>query len=80
MTRLVRTRIGELHLRNCTALDQLCSADDVARKLQSPRHLVEGLTTVQLDEAAAAQIRNGIPIPLEMATEDQISRGEIIRS
>lgn len=64
MSRLVRTRIGELELSDCARLDEVLDREGVAARLHPPNCLVASLPSIQLDAADAAQIRHGIPLQL----------------
>jgi tRNA pseudouridine55 synthase len=82
MTRLVRTRIGRVELSQCVQLDAMKTADDIRPHLLSPVELVKSLETVTLSDAAAIQIRHGIPIELEVESDGPIAAidafGEIV--
>lgn len=82
MTRLARTRIGELERAQCVGLDQLLDRESVAAHLHSPSILVASLPRIELDEAAAARIRNGIPLQLPLHQTGPIAavdaQGELV--
>lgn len=85
MTRLVRTRVGEILLEQCTSLEQLQLLADracLANALLPPNCLVASLPKVELDSERSIKIRHGIPISLELdlpgplaAVDDQ---GELV--
>ncbi|MFN3189067.1 MAG: tRNA pseudouridine(55) synthase TruB [Aureliella sp.] len=62
MTSLIRSSIGSVTLELCSQLDDFQSGEDVAERLLPPSILLESLPSVQLDQQAAAKIRNGIPL------------------
>lgn len=66
MFQLTRTRIGDISLEQCVSLESLQSADDVLTHLLPPLSLLGALPRVVLDEAQASQIRNGIPLKLDL--------------
>lgn len=82
MTGLVRTRIGRIALADCVELADMASADAVRESLLSPRELVDSLEHVTLSEANSQQIRNGIPIELDVDSNGPIaattSEGELV--
>ncbi len=85
MTRLVRTRVGEILLEQCTSLEQLQQLADracLASALLPPNCLVASLPRVELDRERAIKIRHGIPIPLERDLAGPIaavdSHGELV--
>ncbi len=66
MYQLTRTRIGDISLEQCVALESLRAGDDVQRHLLSPLCLLAALPRIELDEEQAKQIRNGIPLELDL--------------
>ncbi len=66
MSRLVRTRVGEINLASCVTLDVLQASTCVEQYLLAPNLLVASLPKVELDFQQAIQIRHGIPLALNI--------------
>lgn len=69
MSRLVRTRVGEIALEQCLSIEQLQSLADqqlLDSALHPPSCLVASLPRIELDAEQAIEIRHGIPLPLEI--------------